>query len=57
MLETKIIMNLKAETIKELGQIIFEEYGIQLVPEKVSELARDLTGYFDLLALINHQQN
>lgn len=48
-------MKLKEERIKELAQIIKEDYGIGVTHEKVGQIASGLTDYFDLLAKIHHQ--
>ena len=45
----------KEATVQELQQIIKQEYGEELSLEKVAQIARDITGYFDLLANIYHR--
>ena len=42
-------------TIQELRQIIFEEFGQEISMAEASEIAKDLVGYFDLLAKIYHR--
>jgi hypothetical protein len=42
--------------IDELKTIIKEEYGKELTNQEASEMARDLVGYFDLLAKIYHRE-
>ncbi len=48
---------LSQETINELGQIFKEEFGQELSPEKLSEIARTSVGYFGLLAKLHHRNN
>ncbi|MFA5360126.1 MAG: hypothetical protein WC349_04185 [Patescibacteria group bacterium] len=41
--------------IKELQDILKAEYGLDLGVNEVTRLARELSGYFDLLAEINYE--
>jgi len=45
------------QLLKELQEIIKEEYGQDLEMEKVSQIGNGLVGYFDLLAKIHHKNN
>jgi hypothetical protein len=45
------------QLLKELQEIIKEEYGQDLEMEKVSQIGNGLVGYFDLLAKIHHKDN
>lgn len=45
------------QLLQELQQIIKEEYKQDLEMEKVSQISNNLTGYFDLLAKIHHENN
>ncbi len=45
---------LSEQTLLELGQILKEEYGVEVSPQNVSEIGHTLVGYFDLLAKIKH---
>ena len=47
---------LSEQTLLELGQILKEEYGVEISPQNVSEMGHSLVGYFDLLAKINHRE-
>jgi len=46
---------LTLELIKEFQNIIQKEHGIALSDKDASEIANNLTGYFDLLAKIHHR--
>ena len=48
---------LSEETIRELQQILKEEYGKEITQAEASEIAYALTGWFDLLAKIRHREN
>lgn len=39
--------------LKELQQIIKEEYGVELEPKEASNIGNTLVGFFELLAEIN----
>jgi len=43
------------ELIKELQQIIKEDYGEELSFEQTSQVAHTWVGYFDLLAKVYHR--
>ncbi|KKS92616.1 MAG: hypothetical protein UV68_C0041G0003 [Candidatus Collierbacteria bacterium GW2011_GWC2_43_12] len=43
------------ELVKEFQNIIQKEYGLALSDKEASEIANNLTGYFDLLAKIHHR--
>jgi len=42
--------------LKELQQIIKEEYGVKLKPKEVSDIGNTLVGFIELLAEINNEQ-
>lgn len=42
--------------LKELRQIIKEEYGVELKSKEVSDIGNTLVGFFELLAEINISQ-
>lgn len=44
---------LKPETIKKLGLILKEEYGMALSKKELEEAANNLVGYFNLLTKIS----
>lgn len=46
---------LTPELIQEFQNIIQEEYGVDLTDKDATEIANNLTGYFDLLAKIHHR--
>jgi len=48
---------LSEEAIKELGRILFEEYGETIEPTKLAEIARTFVGYFSLLARLDNKNN
>lgn len=48
-------MALSQATILELQKIIKEEYGKEVSSDESAEISRDLVGYFNLLAKINHR--
>lgn len=43
------------ELLKELKQIITEDYSICLTNQEVSEIGNNLCGFFDQLAQINYE--
>lgn len=43
------------QLIAELGVIIKEDYGIELQPHAVAEVANNLVNFFELLAKIEYQ--
>lgn len=43
------------ETILKLQQIIKKDYDREVSFEEAAEIVRNLVGYFDLLAKINHR--
>ncbi|MCX6766835.1 MAG: hypothetical protein NT170_03625 [Candidatus Moranbacteria bacterium] len=45
------------QLLKELQEIIKEEYGQDLEMEKISQIGNGLVGYFDLLAKMHHKNN
>lgn len=45
------------QLLKELQEIIKEEYGQDLEMEKISQIGNGLVGYFDLLAKMHHKDN
>lgn len=49
-------MPISEATIQELKQILKEDYGKEVTQAEVSEIARTLVGYFDLLAKIYHRE-
>lgn len=49
-------MKLKKDTILELGQILKEEFNLQLSDMDLERLAYSLVGYFDLLFKIHHRE-
>ena len=48
-------MKLSETTLNELGQIIKDDYGLQISMEKVANIAYGLVNYFDFLAKIYHE--
>lgn len=50
-------MALNEKTIRELQQILKEEYGRDLSFTETTEIANGLVGYWNLLARIYHQEN
>lgn len=48
-------MQISKKLILELRKIIKDDYDRRLSFEKTAEIARDLVGYFDLLAKIHHK--
>ena len=44
------------ELLKELKQIIKEEYQIELKPKAVSDVGNTLVGFFELLAEVNSEK-
>ncbi|HCB56143.1 hypothetical protein A2239_01825 [Candidatus Uhrbacteria bacterium RIFOXYA2_FULL_40_9] len=48
-------MALSDVRIAEFQQILKEEFGLEIERADASAIANGLTGYFDLLARLNHQ--
>lgn len=48
---------LSEATIKELKQIIEEDYDRKITQAEASDIAHTLVDYFDLLAKIYHREN
>lgn len=42
--------------LKELKQIIKEEYQIELKPKEISDIGNTLVGFFELLAEVNSEK-
>jgi len=49
-------MAVSETTIKEMRQILKEDYGKEVTQTEASEITRTLVGYFDLLAKIYHRE-
>jgi len=49
-------MAISEATIKEIQQILKEDYGKDITYAEASEITRTLVGYFDLLAKIYHRE-
>jgi len=46
---------LSQQLIKELGDIIEEDYRIQLSPQELFSIANSLAGYYDLLSKYDYE--
>lgn len=46
-----------SQLVEELQMIIKQDYGVELLPQEVSEIANTLVGFFDLLAKIEFENN
>lgn len=44
------------EMLKELEQIIKEEYGVELRPKEISDIGNTLVGIFELLAEVSGEK-
>lgn len=49
-------MAISEATIKEMRQVLKEDYGKDITQAEASEITRTLVGYFDLLAKIYHRE-
>lgn len=49
-------MAISEATIREMQQILKEDYGKDLTLGEVAEITKNLVGYFDLLARIHYRE-